>query len=391
MHNRRVFGVILYIRGNQKAGFLLFERRIDMALNGIDVSHYQGTIDWNQVKEGGIAFAMLRGGYGQNNVDTYFHRNAAACQRLGLPFGIYWFSYAYTTQMAAREAEYCIALAEQYKTTWPLAFDLEYDTVRYGAQNGVTIGKTLATDMVIAFCEKIKSAGYTPMYYTNLDYYRTMFDTGRLPYDLWFAQYASAPSITGMAMWQYTSAGKVMGISGDCDRNYSYKDYGTGTTEPEPAPSVPSAYTVQPGDTLSGIALRFGTTVSQLAALNSIADPDKIYAGQVLRLTGSPSGNQTIYTVKAGDTLSEIAARFGTTYQVLAQLNGISDPDRIYPGQTLRIPSGAQASAQYYTIRSGDTLSGIAARFGTTVKKLQELNQISDPDKIYAGSRIRIP
>ena len=141
-----------------------------MALNGIDVSHYQGTIDWNQVKEGGIAFAMLRGGYGQNNVDTYFHRNAAACQRLGLPFGIYWFSYAYTTQMAAREAEYCIALAEQYKTTWPLAFDLEYDTVRYGAQNGVTIGKTLATDMVIAFCEKIKSAGYTPMYYTNLDY-----------------------------------------------------------------------------------------------------------------------------------------------------------------------------------------------------------------------------
>lgn len=362
-----------------------------MALNGIDVSHYQGTIDWNQVKEGGIAFAMLRGGYGQNNVDTYFHRNAAACQRLGLPFGIYWFSYAYTTQMAAREAEYCIALAEQYKTTWPLAFDLEYDTVRYGAQNGVTIGKTLATDMVIAFCEKIKSAGYTPMYYTNLDYYRTMFDTGRLPYDLWFAQYASAPSITGMAMWQYTSAGKVMGISGDCDRNYSYKDYGTGTTEPEPAPSVPSAYTVQPGDTLSGIALRFGTTVSQLAALNSIADPDKIYAGQVLRLTGSPSGNQTIYTVKAGDTLSEIAARFGTTYQVLAQLNGISDPDRIYPGQTLRIPSGAQVSAQYYTIRSGDTLSGIAARFGTTVKKLQELNQISDPDKIYAGSRIRIP
>ena len=82
--------------------------------------------------------------------------------------------------------------------------------------------------------------------------------------------------------------------------------------------------------------------------------PDKIYVGQVLRLTGSPSQDQTVYTVKAGDTLSGIAARFGTTYQVLAQINGISDPDRIYPGQTLRIPSGAQASAQYYTIRSGD-------------------------------------
>ena len=217
-----------------------------------------------------------------------------------------------------------------------------------------------------------------------------MFDTGRLPYDLWFAQYASAPSITGMAMWQYTSTGKVPGISGDCDKDYSYKDYGKGTAKPGPAPSVPKEYTVRPGDTLSEIAARFGTTVSRLAALNGIADPDKIYVGQVLRLTGSPSQDQTVYTVKAGDTLSGIAARFGTTYQVLAQINGISDPDRIYPGQTLRIPSGAQASAQYYTIRSGDTLSGIAARFGTTVKRLQELNQISDPNKIYAGNRIRI-
>ena len=218
-----------------------------MALNGIDVSRYQGAIDWDQVKKAGISFAMLRGGYGQNNVDPYFHQNAAACQRLGIPFGIYWFSYAYTTQMAAREAEYCIALAGQYKITWPIAYDLEYDTVRYGAQKGVTIGKKLATDMTIAFCEKVKSAGYIPMYYTNLDYYRTMFDTGRLPYDLWFAQYASAPSITGMAMWQYTSTGKVPGISGDCDKDYSYKDYGKGTAKPGPAPSVPKEYTVRPG------------------------------------------------------------------------------------------------------------------------------------------------
>lgn len=361
-----------------------------MALIGIDVSRYQGTIDWNQVKNAGIAFAMLRGGYGQNNIDPYFHRNAAACQQLGIPFGIYWFSYAYTVQMAAREAEYCIELAKQYKITWPLAFDLEYDTIRYGAQNGVTIGKNLATDMVIAFCEKVKSAGYIPMYYTNLDYYQNIFDTRRLPYDLWFAQYASAPSISGMAMWQYTSTGKVPGITGDCDKNYSYNNYGKGTQEPGPDSSIPEEYTVRPGDTLSGIAERFNTTVSQLAAINGIADPNKIYAGQVLQITGSPSGNQIIYTVKSGDTLSQIAARFGTTYQTLAQLNKIADPNRIYPGQKLIIPSGSASSPQYYTIRPGDTLSGIAARFGTTVSRLQNLNQISEPDKIYAGSTIRI-
>lgn len=306
-----------------------------MALIGIDVSRYQGNIDWNQVKNSGISFAMLRGGYGQNNIDPYFHQNAAACQKLKIPFGIYWFSYAYNTQMAAKEAEYCTALAKQYQITWPLAYDLEYDTVRYAAQNGVTINKNLATDMVIAFCSKIKSSGYIPMYYSNLDYYRTMFDTGRLPYDLWFAQYASEPSITGMAMWQYTSTGKVPGISGDCDKNYSYKDYRS--PSPSPGPSVPDEYTVQPGDTLSEIALRFGTTVSKLA-----------------------------------------------------QLNRISDPDKIYPGQQLKLPSGSQSGSQYYTIRPGDTLSGIAARYGTTVSRLQSLNNISDPDKIYAGTRIRV-
>ena len=359
-----------------------------MALNGIDVSQYQGNIDWDQVKNAGISFAMLRGGYGRNNVDPYFHQNAAACQRLGIPFGIYWFSYAYTVQMAAQEAEYCAALAKQYKITWPLAYDLEYDTVRYAAQKGVSIGKSLATSMAVAFCNKIKASGYIPMYYTNLDYYRTMFDTGRLPYDFWFAQYASSPSVSGMDMWQYTSTGKVPGISGNCDKKYSYKDYGAGIVSP--SPSVPEEYTIQPGDTLSGIALRFGTTVDRLVQLNGISDPDKIYAGQVIRLTGSSPAGQRIYTVKSGDTLSQIAVRFGTTYQTLAQLNGISDPDRIYPGQQLKIPSGSQTGLQYYTIRQGDTLSGIAAKFGTTVSRLQSLNNIPDPDKIYAGTSIRV-
>ena len=131
----------------------------------------------------------------------------------GLPFPLGFTGFPMPIRSRWRSGKRSTALPWQSSTRspGPLAFDLEYDTVRYGAQNGVTIGKTLATDMTIAFCEKVKSAGYIPMYYTNLDYYRTMFDTGRLPYDLWFAQYASAPSITGMAMWQYTSTGKSPG------------------------------------------------------------------------------------------------------------------------------------------------------------------------------------
>ncbi|MEG3341002.1 LysM peptidoglycan-binding domain-containing protein [Streptococcus suis] len=161
-----------------------------------------------------------------------------------------------------------------------------------------------------------------------------------------------------------------------------------------------STYIVQSGDTLSGIAARFGTTVSALQSLNGISNPDKIYAGQVLRISGSGtvltggSGVST-YTVKSGDTLSGIAAQFGTTVSVLQSLNGISNPDKIYAGQVLRISGSSTvstggASISSYTVQSGDTLSGIAAKFGTTVSALQSLNGISNPDKIYAGQVLRI-
>ena len=94
--------------------------------------------------------------------------------------------------------------------------------------------------------------------------------------------------------------------------------------------------------------------------------------------------------IQSGDTLSGIAKRYGTTTSALSSLNGISDPDRIYAGNTLKVPENGTSAAQYYTIRSGDTLSEIAQRYGTTVSALARLNDISDPDRIYAGTRIRI-
>ena len=104
----------------------------------------------------------------------------------------------------------------------------------------------------------------------------------------------------------------------------------------------------------------------------------------------APSTDYITYVIQSGDTLSGIAARYGTTVSELTRLNGISDPDRIYAGNTLKVPESG-ASYQTYTIRSGDTLSGIAARYGTTVSELAKLNGISDPDRIYAGNTIRIP
>ena len=204
-----------------------------MMLKGIDVSEHQGAINWSQVKTSGVQFTMIRGGYGRNNVDKYFHANAKGATAAGIPIGMYWFSYAYTVDMARNEAKYAVALAKQYNVTWPIAFDLEYDTVSYAAKNGVTITKSMATQMAKAFCEEIKAAGYNTMNYTNPDYLNRYFDQSQLPYDVWLAQYASQPSISDMSIWQYSSSGSVPGISGRCDMNYAYKDYDAGNNEVE--------------------------------------------------------------------------------------------------------------------------------------------------------------
>ncbi len=212
-----------------------------MALKGIDVSQWQGNIDWQKVKGAGVQFAMLRAGYGRNNLDTKFHRNAQGAIAAGIPIGLYWFSYALNVEMARREAQYAVEVAKKYKITWPIAYDLEYDTVSYAVKNGVAITKSLATQMAIAFCEEIKRLGYIPMVYTNLDYLNRYFDRSKLPYDLWYAQYASTASVADKEIWQYSSKGSVPGIAGNVDMNHGYKDYGNGgDSKPDPAPTPSS-------------------------------------------------------------------------------------------------------------------------------------------------------
>ena len=113
-----------------------------MSIHGIDVSGHQGNIDWRKVKASGIQFAMLRAGYGANTVDSEFERNAHGCMEEGIPFGVYWFSYAYTPEMARREAEKCISVIREYKVQYPVCYDFEYDSVRYAQQNGVQVTRT---------------------------------------------------------------------------------------------------------------------------------------------------------------------------------------------------------------------------------------------------------
>ena len=193
---------------------------------GIDVSEHQGRIDWDAVKASGIDFAILRVGFGApsfgGRIDYQFNRNISECERLGIPYGVYVYSYAFDNQQAADEASMVIDCLSGHNPRLPVYYDLEDKTIiADGRQSGIA-------SRAQTFCNKISSAGYKPGIYANLNWFNNIltdpvFKSGS--WDHWIAQYNSQCHYTGSySFWQYTSRGKVSGISGNVDMNYAYVD-----------------------------------------------------------------------------------------------------------------------------------------------------------------------
>lgn len=195
--------------------------------NLIDVSYWQGDIDWNKAKKE-IDGAMIRAGFGTNTLDKKFERNIKACNDLGIPCGVYWFSYACSAADAKAEAKRCLDAVKPYKLELPICCDFEYDSIEYQKKQGITPSKKLSTAIVKAFCAEIEKAGYYAMIYTNADFSGKYFDNISA-YDLWYAAWTAAPNSSKppktCGIWQYTSGGSVSGISGDVDKDFAYKDY----------------------------------------------------------------------------------------------------------------------------------------------------------------------
>ena len=323
-----------------------------MSIKGLDVSEFQGEVDWERVKAAGYKFAMLRAGYGYNTIDKQFRRNASECNRIGLPVGVYWFCYAFSPEKAVQEADGCIDIISEYRLDYPVCYDIEQACADYIVKQGGSFTPALGKNVVKSLCDRIEAKGYYAMFYTNRNFLDTYLGTELSKrYAYWYARYADRFDGTDCGIWQYTSTGSVPGITGNVDLDLGYTNYPSvikkaglnhlSASSPSPSP-VPEyiTYVIQPGDTLSGIARRYGTTVTALTELNKLSDPDKIYAGNTLKVpengTGVDSSTQ-YYTIRPGDTLSEIARRFGTTVSALTRLNGISDPDKIYAGNRIRI------------------------------------------------------
>ncbi len=322
-----------------------------MEKKGIDISHHQGNIDFDKLK-GNIDFAMIRTSYGAFYEDRNYKQNIAGLERIGVPYGLYHFSYATSVEAAKKEAEGFLNLIKNYKPMYPVVIDIE------SSQQTSTVRGDTLVDIADTFCKMVQDSGYYVMIYANLDYFNNKLNNSSLDdYDKWLAQWSSKPTYSKpFGIWQYSSKGSIPGISGNVDLDIAYKDYPSiiaskklnnydGTTNSDGNSSEGSNvseinYVVKKNDTLSGIASKYGTTYQKLASYNNISDPNKIYTGQVIKIPGNGPINPTTYIVKKGDTLSGIASKYGTTWQKLYEKNKSvigSNPNKIYAGQVLTI------------------------------------------------------
>ena len=194
----------------------------------IDVSEHNGQIDW-AVAKNNIDGAIIRAGYGKGNIDKRFHENISACNTFGIPCGSYWFSYAYTNEMAVAEAKFFLEAISKYKLELPVAYDFEYASYTNATNKGITLSAGTVKSMAVAFLDTLEKSNYYAMLYANPDYITKFF--GDLPnrYDLWLAQWPlKKPDVSkpprACGIWQWGTS-IIPGVGGRVDTNESYKDY----------------------------------------------------------------------------------------------------------------------------------------------------------------------
>ena len=190
-----------------------------MIKNGIDVSEWQGNIDWKRVK---TDFAIIRAGYGRfaSQADDKFSENYIGCTSAGIPCGAYWFSYAKSAEDAKREAEACLEVIRGKRFEYPIYYDVEDSRI-------LALGKAAVSSIIRTFIGTLESAGYFAGLYMSADIFKTYTeDDIRRKYALWIADYSRKPDVSvEYGMWQKSSTGKISGISGNVDLNEAYEDY----------------------------------------------------------------------------------------------------------------------------------------------------------------------
>lgn len=294
-----------------------------MTKKGIDVSKWQGDIDWSKVRSDGIEFAIIRIGYGkyEEQKDNKFEKNYESAKENGIAVGVYLYSYATTVEAANQEADCVLKWLNNRSLDLPIYYDLEDS-----CQNNIS--KSVLTDICETFCQKIEKSGYWVGIYSSKFFLTNKLDYKRLEnkYTIWVAQYNNKNTYKGKYdMWQYSSSGSVNGIAGNVDMNYLYRDVGGKIVSVTDKVKENSNYQ---GNSLVDYLKSIGVDSSyenrkKLALENGIDN----YSGtaeqnlNLLNKLRNIDNTGTIYIVKSGDNLSKIASKYGTTWKKLYEDN----------------------------------------------------------------------
>ena len=354
-------------------------------MRGIDVSAHQGNINWDAVKASGIEFAIIRISYGQNSVDSKAIRNIEECIRVGMPFGVYVYSYALNVNNAMNEANLVIKTLAPYKNKikFPVIIDME-DADGYKTRNGMPSNETLI-DICEKECLMFEEAGYYAAIYASKSWFDTKLNSSRLErFDKWMAWWSMSASSkfdhNAYGLWQYTSAGKVDGITGNVDMNESFKDYPT-MINAESSNTTPTKSIDDLAQEV--INQQWGNGNDRKQRLTSAGYDYNAVQNRVNEILGASSkkSNEEIANEviagkwDVGQTRKEKLTAAGYDYNTIQAI--------------VNSKCGSSSSSKSYTVKSGDTLSGIGAKLGINWKTIADKNGIKSPYTIYPGQVLK--
>ena len=391
------------------AGLFLCGQNAQANRLGQDVSSYQLS-DFEymlQRKQLGSEFTIVKlGGSGGFEGEHYQNPKASAqlanASKSGQDVaGYFWGQFGSDRLLAQKMARFAVSDAHRTGLKQGAAIALDYE-------QGASMSSTANTDAIIEFMSAIKDAGYKPLLYSGAYYMKRYVDIERIGKQfgtcLWVASYKTTglqlapdfayfPSMNYVAMWQF--ADNWHGTDGNVELVSVIKGDVKNAVAVKPTVTVSgSCYTIRPGDSWWSIANRFGMDMYQLAQLNGMSINNVIHPGQKIKVKGTikngakpvKNTNTSFYVVKPGDSWWSIAAKHGLSMYALASRNGKTIYSVIHPGDRLTVIG--QTATRAYTVRRGDTLSGIASRLGVSVGYLAHKNSIINPNLILVGQRL---
>ncbi|MHC5523413.1 LysM peptidoglycan-binding domain-containing protein [Ligilactobacillus saerimneri] len=406
-------------------GLFLLPMNADAArYYGVDGSRYQGNTLKKVTSEDSFAISQIGGYYNGTFIPQATYQSQVAS---GIAMGLRMHTYIYM-ETGANQAQ-TKAMLDYYL---PRVQTPKQSIVALDYESGASANREANTDNVLYGLRRIKAAGYTPVLYSYKPYILSHLDrqriTSEFPNSLWVAAYRDYsvmtrpdynyfPSMDGINMWQFTSTAIAGGYDYNVDLlGITLNGYKKGNAE-RPNSETKAIQQGQKADNTPKSAIKVGDTVRVKFGVkhwaNGIGMPSWVQSntykvqevlGSKLLLGGIMSWinardveivsvtnniSSSYYVVRYGDTLSGIASRYGTTWQYLQRLNGLNNPNWIYPGQRIRV-AGTVSAKRTYTVRYGDTLSGIAYRYGVNVYTLAHNNRIRNVNFIFPGQKLAL-